>query len=118
MDLDPGVFALAADLLEHRGLLRTTATECGIWYAHQLAVSDPRRRRGRSSTVGAVASSCVHRNCIADEVRYLEHLRVWAGVRLVALVEEGRTGPEIVALLRACAAGTLDSPAGCDRIGI
>lgn len=108
MRLDTAVYALAADLLEHRGLLRTTGTECGIWYAHQLGVTDPRRKKGRTSTVGAVASACVRLDRIADEVAHLRHLGEFAGVKLVALVEDGRKQHEVVELLRECAARLSD----------
>lgn len=107
--LDARVFTLAADLLDHRGLLRTTDRECGIWYAHQFPVTDPRRRKGRTSTVGAVASACVHLDDIAAETRYLARLRDFAGVRVVPLIENGRTPAQVADLLRSCARTVTES---------
>lgn len=93
---------MAAMILDERGLLRTKDWECGIWHRHQLPRSDP--RKGRTSTVGAIGSACVHLDHIADETHYLEYLRHFAGVRVAPLVETGRKLPELVALLQACAA--------------
>jgi hypothetical protein len=97
------VFALAADILEHRGLMRLRAHEIGIWHRHQLPASDT--RKGRTTTVGAIASACVHLDRIRAEVDHLAHFRRYAGVDYVAQVEDGRDTAAVVALLRRCAAG-------------
>lgn len=95
------VYLIAADLLEHRGLLRLRASEMGIWHRHQLPTTDT--RKGRITTVGAIGSACVHTDCIRDEVAHLVFFHRFAGVGFVAQVEEGRDVADVVALLRACA---------------
>lgn len=95
------VYLIAADLLEHRGLLRLRAGEMGIWHRHQLPATDT--RKGRITTVGAIGSACVHADCIRDEVAHLVFFHRFAGVDFVAQVEEGRDVADVVALLRACA---------------
>ena len=101
--LDPEVFRLAADLLEDRGLLKLKDHEWGVWYHHQLAASDS--RKGRTSTVGAIRSACVHQDQIPNIIAHLRAFGRFAGVEYVAQVEAGRaTAADVAEMLRACAA--------------
>jgi hypothetical protein len=95
------VYLIAADLLEHRGLLKLRGSETGIWHGHQLPATDT--RKGRITTVGAIGSACVHVDCIRDEVAHLVFFHRFAGVEFVAQVEDGHDTASVVELLRACA---------------
>jgi hypothetical protein len=95
------VYLIAADLMEHRGLLKLRGSEMGIWHGHQLPVTDT--RKGRITTVGAIGSACVHADCIRDEVAHLAFFHRFAGIEFVAQVEDGRDTAGVVELLRACA---------------
>jgi hypothetical protein len=95
------VYLIAADLVEHRGLLRLKGWEMGIWHGHQLPGTDT--RKGRITTVGAIGSGCVHTDCIRAEVAHLAFFRRFAGVEFVAQVEEGRDAGDVAELLRDCA---------------
>ncbi len=98
------VYLIAADLLEYRGLMRLRGYEMGIWYRHQLPATDT--RKGRTTTVGAILSGCVHADCIGAAVEHLANFRLYAGVDFVAQVEDGHDAHEIAEILRVCARDT------------